>query len=312
MHCGEPSTGANFTATHTELIACREPAHSRGPRSFARKNSQPGLAFVNERYRTAAQFWSAKGASKGHASGMAAFGGSGASEFRYRHWDEARTFRRIVPLSSEMRILELGCGNGRWIGELAPSVRRYVAVDLSGPMLEKARQLATERKLSNVDLVEADARTYLPDGAFDIIYLAGVSQFFDDDDLAERLRTLRPSLAPDGVIVDRSTVYLHARGYPENPDYWCVYRTPAELTALADACGYSCTGRFPSYRPLNFTLLIRRILRRRIVQLVVDGTAPASYHLLHRAAMFDAKWFGPRGSLLRLSHDFFVFRPTPS
>lgn len=68
------------------------------------------------------------------------------------------------------RILEVGVGTGISLPSYAPS-SRLVGVDLSEPMLEKARARVRRHRLSNVEAVEvgdAEALAY-PDAAFDVV-----------------------------------------------------------------------------------------------------------------------------------------------
>src|SRR3974390_1662558 len=68
------------------------------------------------------------------------------------------------------RILEVGVGTGLSLPDYAGS-NRLVGVDLSAPMLQKAKARVRERRLSNVDgLAVMDAqRLGFKDAAFDVV-----------------------------------------------------------------------------------------------------------------------------------------------
>jgi len=68
------------------------------------------------------------------------------------------------------RILEVGVGTGISLPDYAPT-NAIVGVDLSEPMLRKAKARVAEHKLSNVDaLAVMDAeRLALPDNSFDVV-----------------------------------------------------------------------------------------------------------------------------------------------
>jgi phosphatidylethanolamine/phosphatidyl-N-methylethanolamine N-methyltransferase len=73
-------------------------------------------------------------------------------------------------IASGDRILEVGVGTGINIA-LYPRDCAITGVDLSGPMLEKARERAMRKGRSDVRLLEMDAADMkFPDNSFDIVY----------------------------------------------------------------------------------------------------------------------------------------------
>jgi ubiquinone/menaquinone biosynthesis C-methylase UbiE len=111
--------------------------------------------------------------------------------------------------------LDLGCGPGGILHLLsgrAGSTGRVVGVDADRAMLEAARTWADEKRLTNVELIEADAyRTGLPPDAFDLVhvrYLAGTAGR-PDDLLREAIGLARPG----GVVAfeepDTDTLECH-------------------------------------------------------------------------------------------------------
>ena len=106
------------------------------------------------------------------------------------------------------RVLDLGCGDGRLI-ELVlgarPDVRDAVGIDLSPPMLDRARARFADR--SHVRVVEHDLREPLPDlGSFDVV----VSGFAIHHLTHDRKRTLFDEivrvLRPGGVFANLEVV----------------------------------------------------------------------------------------------------------
>ncbi|NVI87723.1 class I SAM-dependent methyltransferase [Actinomadura sp. BRA 177] len=73
-------------------------------------------------------------------------------------------------------VLDIGCGNGQ-VTRLAArraGLGGATGVDLSGPMLARARSLAKEQDVANVTFEQGDAQVYpFPDGGFD----AAISRF---------------------------------------------------------------------------------------------------------------------------------------
>ena len=93
-------------------------------------------------------------------------------------------------------MLDAGCGTGLCVGFLRPVARRLVGVDLSGKMLDKARQRG-----GYDELVEAELTAYLEahPRAFDLVVAADVILYFGR---LERLTSaIRAALRPGGCLV---------------------------------------------------------------------------------------------------------------
>lgn len=118
----------------------------------------------------------------------------GAAGYDARHRADPRTVRRAELLDriqldaavGARRVLELGCGTGRLLGQVTAPVR--IGVDVSAGMLAEARA-------RQLEVARADAHA-LPfaDASFDAILAGkGVFRYLDlDRALAECVRVLRP------------------------------------------------------------------------------------------------------------------------
>ena len=257
---------------------------------------------------TAFRFWNNQDGSNPESMGIYELGGIGAIELGYRHHEEVRHFLRIVSLHREMALLEMGCGAGRWAVSLAPLVQSYEGVDFSEPMLVAARTRVWECRLNNVTFTQAFAQDYEPQGLFDVIYLASVSQYLSDVELSQLLRRLSPYLRDSGVIVDRSTVNRARRTAIDTDSYMSIYRTREEIVALFTTSGFENNYCGESYDYPSFPSVVQRLLVRSFAQRLVCATAPLSFSLLRMAAKISRRFFGLRGDLVIYSHDFFLFR----
>ena len=105
-------------------------------------------------------------------------------------------------ISAGERVLDVGCGCGQTTLELAARVGprgSVTGIDISTPMLERARARAAEQGLSGVRFVNADAQsTPLGPAAFDLVFSRFGVMFFTDPKAA--FANLRASLAPDGRV----------------------------------------------------------------------------------------------------------------
>jgi SAM-dependent methyltransferase len=124
---------------------------------------------------------------------------------RYRAQDEAvgpqqaaaRLSEWLHAVSDRFRepidVLDLGCGTGRYFHSLA-GARRLVGIDVSRPMLDRARRPAAT--VDTVTLIEGDFLTHEFDRAeFDLVYAIGVlaeHSPFDEAIAARVRRWLKP------------------------------------------------------------------------------------------------------------------------
>jgi ubiquinone/menaquinone biosynthesis C-methylase UbiE len=139
-------------------------------------------------------------------------------EAAYRKRDMVRRralVREAVAAQPGERILDVGCGPGYYVGELAEEVGpdgHVSGLDPSEPMLALARGRCAES--ANVDFQVGDA-TALPygDGEFDAVVSVQVLEYVGDVEaaLAEFRRVLRPGGRVVLWDVDWATLSMNAR-----------------------------------------------------------------------------------------------------
>jgi SAM-dependent methyltransferase len=118
------------------------------------------------------------------------------------------------------RILDLGCGEGAWaLQALAHYPDGHAdGVDISPYALERAEIAATERGLADrLTLHERDARTYVPDGDYDLVMCVGSTHVFGG---------FTGTLEHAGRHANRDGILLVGDGF------WQAPPTPAALAAL--------------------------------------------------------------------------------
>jgi SAM-dependent methyltransferase len=100
------------------------------------------------------------------------------------------------------RVLDVGCGTGQTSVELARRVgpaARVTAIDVSRPMLARARVRAEEAGVHNVDFLEADAQRHrFPSGCVDVCFSRFGVMFFAAPDVA--FANLRGALRAGGRL----------------------------------------------------------------------------------------------------------------
>ncbi|KDN79638.1 methyltransferase [Streptomyces olindensis] len=104
-------------------------------------------------------------------------------------------------IAAANRVLDVGCGTGQTTRLAARQARdgHVVGIDLSAPMLERARRDAATEGLDNVTFEQGDAQVHpFPDGGFDVLISRGGVMFFADHIAA--FTHLRHALVPDGRL----------------------------------------------------------------------------------------------------------------
>ena len=167
---------------------------------------------------------------------------------RYRAHDDAlRGGRTVARLDQWLRgvcdrfgrpidVLDLGCGTGRYFHALA-NVRRLVGIDVSRPMLERARHPIGTLSLpaDRVTLVEGDFLVHEFDaGEFDLVYSIGVLAEHAPLDEALVSRVAR-WLGPGGRFAF-TAVHPSSPSVPQSPKRrvaeWISSLAPSALTRL--------------------------------------------------------------------------------
>jgi 2-polyprenyl-6-hydroxyphenyl methylase/3-demethylubiquinone-9 3-methyltransferase len=95
-----------------------------------------------------------------------------------------------------LRVLDLGCGDGRYSAELAAAGYDLTGVDPSSEALERAAKAHPELKL---DSPEADGRLAVADGSFDAVVCINVLEHVADTQML--LSEARRALVPGGHLV---------------------------------------------------------------------------------------------------------------
>lgn len=118
------------------------------------------------------------------------------------------------------RILDVGCGTGGWLIEVAkayPTANLLIGVDASGKMLDYAREQAKVQQVSErVEFLAMDALLMLefPDHYFDLVNHRFAGSWLRTWDWPKLLSEYHRILRPGGVVRVSESDFCRKSGYP--------------------------------------------------------------------------------------------------
>lgn len=128
---------------------------------------------------------------------------------RLEEWDNTPDIQELLSVLSDGDILEIGCGTGRIIEDLAESLTRshFTGLDIQGYFIE----IAQRKGISNAEFVEADALVNVfPPETFDyVIFRDSLHEIREHTGLSGvsiSLRNAYSYLRPGGRIIIRDAV----------------------------------------------------------------------------------------------------------
>ncbi|MFE9773781.1 class I SAM-dependent methyltransferase [Streptomyces sp. NPDC005931] len=152
------------------------------------------------------------------------------------------------------RVLDIGCGTGRVTRLAARRAAYALGVDLSAPMLERARASAAAESLGNAEFLQADAQVHrFEEGGFDAAVSRFGVMFFADP--VEGFRTVARALRPGGRLafvcpqrwdrMDQSAVFAAIGTHVPLPDLSrpsgpgpLAFADPATARRVLDGAGF--------------------------------------------------------------------------
>lgn len=169
------------------------------------------------------------------------------------NYEKKKIMEHLTIFESD-KILDIGCGVGRWADEIAPRLGEgglYVGIDYCEDFIKIANEHF--KGDIHVNFLSGDFQNVYKiinkefDGIkFDLIIINGVMMYINDDDLPECLSSARKLLNADGHIYIKESVGLDKRltlsdfySKELNDSYNAIYRSIEEYEKLFDKIFYN-------------------------------------------------------------------------
>jgi SAM-dependent methyltransferase len=153
---------------------------------------------------------------------------------------EKNRIKPLLRLHDGARVLDIGCGIGRWADALADSVSTYHGVDFSASLIEAARSRNQHGSCSFEVLAAQDVHLdKLPSRQrVSHVLIAGVLLYLNDDDVLQTLHAAADSCEQNALIYIREPIAIDARltlkDFPSTElgsQYSAIYRSLNELNS---------------------------------------------------------------------------------
>jgi SAM-dependent methyltransferase len=181
-----------------------------------------------------------------------------------------QVLRRASGVRRHDQVLDVGCGTGQTTRQAAriATAGSALGVDLSAPMIDRARELAQAEGLRNVTFQRADAQVHrFPPEQFDLAISRFGTMFFDDP--AAAFANIGRALHPAGRLVmmvwqgheqNEWDVAIHEslEGFgesmavaPQGPDPFSL-ANPATVEGVLDAAGFADVSFTDVHEPVYY------------------------------------------------------------
>lgn len=148
-----------------------------------------------------------------------------------------------IMLNRNKVVLDLGCGMGRLADAVSDKVKEYYGVDFSSEMIAVAKQNVRNNNCHfyTMSIVDALSDPKITARKYDLVLMAGVSMYINEDELKESYRLLRNLVNKDSLFYFEESVgkkerlTLNHMWSEDLQDYYgAIYRTREEYKSLID------------------------------------------------------------------------------
>lgn len=192
-----------------------------GPIKVVRQNMSETLTSNRAKYK---EVWDNEADSLNGAM-LAVAGYDSEEDYKKTGKSTAETMVSRLNITKEDVVLEIGCGTGRVGYALASCCRKWIGCDISGKMIEYARE--TLKRFPNVELLELSGcdLSMIPSKSIDKLYCSVVFMHLDEWDRYRYVQEAHRVLRTGGkVYIDNLDL--------ESPEGWAFFEKMAKYDLL--------------------------------------------------------------------------------
>lgn len=157
------------------------------------------------------------------------------------HRNMAET-QKLIPLlrtDKKTRILDVGCGIGRFADAIENEIEYYLGVDFAEGLIETANERKRDEHYHFEAITAGDVAMRCREGSlekFNRVLMVGILVYFNDNDISDLLTNVLECLEDEAIICIREPIAIDTRltlvqEYSEEleAEYNAIYRTRDEL-----------------------------------------------------------------------------------
>lgn len=159
-----------------------------------------------------------------------------------RNQAEKAKLMPLLNLDGTQRVLDVGCGTGRWATDLLPKSSVYHGIDSCEGLVAYAKEKFKDFDSARFTAIEGSCfslETLSEIGGFDRVLCAGVLIYMNDEEVVNTFSCMARSVNREGLILLREPLGMGVRltldniySTDMNQRYSAIYRTEKEIVGL--------------------------------------------------------------------------------
>lgn len=170
-----------------------------------------------------------------------------AQEFRNN--DELKLFNSVIPIKKPLKILDIGCGIGRWPDNLYDRIEKYDGIDYTEAFVEYANsKYKNDSNINFYKMSATDIDFSKLTNDYNLIITTGVLMYINDAELNKVFKMYK-YLSPEYIYLQESVSIIDTRltlrdfeSKDMNINYSAIYRTQEEYEKYFDGFDIIKTG----------------------------------------------------------------------
>ncbi len=154
---------------------------------------------------------------------------------------EEKILKKIVKVNKNTKILDIGCGNGRYGKIFVPMISKYIGTDISNNFI---KQNKLDFESNNAEFFHSPAHEFFYDDKFDYIFLIGLLTYMNDEEIISMTSNCSKMLKKDGELIIRNVVnknstrkffddkYFFIKHLFKSPRYQIIRRHEDEIASM--------------------------------------------------------------------------------